>query len=133
MSHWHELTAKVDAFFSRVEGRFGAEMQCRTGCSDCCHTRLTVTGVEAAAIRHELANPAALTGSSALVSDSTHAIMLANLAPGSTDSARDIHASIAGGRLAFMRDGGTNVALRSTECIRPRFARGNGSIPVRHW
>ena len=56
MSHWHELTAKVDAFFSRVEGRFGAEMQCRTGCSDCCHTRLTVTGVEAAAIRHELAS-----------------------------------------------------------------------------
>lgn len=26
-------------------------MQCATGCSDCCHVRLTVTAVEAAAIR----------------------------------------------------------------------------------
>lgn len=26
-------------------------MQCATGCSDCCHVRLTITAVEAAAIR----------------------------------------------------------------------------------
>jgi len=26
-------------------------MQCQTGCSDCCHVRLTITAVEAAAIR----------------------------------------------------------------------------------
>jgi len=26
-------------------------MACATGCSDCCHVRLTITGVEAAAIR----------------------------------------------------------------------------------
>jgi len=26
-------------------------MQCETGCSDCCHVRLTITAVEAAAIR----------------------------------------------------------------------------------
>ena len=26
-------------------------MQCQTGCADCCHVRLTVTAVEAAAIR----------------------------------------------------------------------------------
>lgn len=26
-------------------------MQCQTGCSDCCHVRLTITSVEAAAIR----------------------------------------------------------------------------------
>jgi Fe-S-cluster containining protein len=50
-----ELTAKVDAFFSRVEARHGGDMQCRTGCSDCCRVRLTVTGVEAAAIRDEVA------------------------------------------------------------------------------
>ncbi|MBA3818184.1 MAG: YkgJ family cysteine cluster protein [Deltaproteobacteria bacterium] len=30
-------------------------MQCQTGCSDCCHVRLTITGVEAAAIRAEIA------------------------------------------------------------------------------
>ncbi len=30
-------------------------MQCGTGCSDCCHARLSVTSVEAAAIRAEVA------------------------------------------------------------------------------
>jgi Fe-S-cluster containining protein len=51
-----ELTAKVDAFFTRVETRHGDDMQCTTGCSDCCHVRLTVTSVEAAAIRDALAS-----------------------------------------------------------------------------
>lgn len=51
MSRLGELTAKIDAFFARVEARHGDDMQCGTGCSDCCHARLTITGVEAAAIR----------------------------------------------------------------------------------
>lgn len=51
MSRLGELTAKVDAFFARVEARHGDDMQCTTGCSDCCHVRLTITGVEADAIR----------------------------------------------------------------------------------
>lgn len=51
MSRLGELHAKVDAFFARVEARHGDDMQCRTGCADCCHVRLTITGVEAAAIR----------------------------------------------------------------------------------
>jgi Fe-S-cluster containining protein len=46
-----ELTTKVDAFFARVTARHGTDMQCQTGCADCCHVRLTVTAVEAAAIR----------------------------------------------------------------------------------
>jgi Fe-S-cluster containining protein len=46
-----ELTRKVDGFFARVAERHGTDMQCATGCSDCCHVRLTVTGVEAEAIR----------------------------------------------------------------------------------
>lgn len=50
MSRYGELTAKVDAFFARVEARHGAQMQCATGCADCCRARLSVTGVEAAAI-----------------------------------------------------------------------------------
>jgi Fe-S-cluster containining protein len=45
------LTAKVDAFFERVQARHGADMQCGTGCSDCCHVRLSITTVEAGAIR----------------------------------------------------------------------------------
>ena len=60
MSRLPELTAKVDAFFARVADRHGADMQCATGCSDCCHVRLSVTGVEAAAIRALVASwPAA--------------------------------------------------------------------------
>ncbi len=55
MSRLGELHAKVDAFFARVEARHGDDMECRTGCSDCCHVRLTITGVEAAAIRAEVA------------------------------------------------------------------------------
>lgn len=55
MSRYPELAAKVDGFFTRVQARHGAEMACDTGCSHCCHTRLTVTGVEAAAITAHVA------------------------------------------------------------------------------
>ena len=55
MSRYHELAAKVDGFFARVAARHGADMQCGSGCSDCCHVRLTITAVEAAAIRDEIA------------------------------------------------------------------------------
>jgi hypothetical protein len=51
VSRYHELAAKVDGFFARVEARHGNDMQCATGCSDCCHVRLTVTSAEAAQIR----------------------------------------------------------------------------------
>jgi Fe-S-cluster containining protein len=50
MDRYRELTAKIDGFFARVQARHPAEMQCGTGCADCCHTRLSVTGVEAAAV-----------------------------------------------------------------------------------
>ena len=50
------LAAKVDGFFARVESRHGADLQCHTGCSDCCHVRLTVTAVEAAALREHVAS-----------------------------------------------------------------------------
>ncbi|MBA3394307.1 MAG: YkgJ family cysteine cluster protein [Deltaproteobacteria bacterium] len=55
MSRLVELTAKIDAFFDRVEARHGDDMRCQTGCSDCCHVRLTITEVEAAAIRSAVA------------------------------------------------------------------------------
>ena len=55
MSRYPEVAAKVDAFFERVEKRHGSEMQCHTGCSDCCNARLTITLAEAAAIEGELA------------------------------------------------------------------------------
>ncbi len=56
MSRLPEVQAKVDAFFARVADRHGSDMQCATGCSDCCHVRLTVTLVEADAIRAEVAS-----------------------------------------------------------------------------
>jgi hypothetical protein len=51
VSRFGELTRKVDAFFTRVVDRHGDDMACGTGCSDCCHVRLTITRVEAGAIR----------------------------------------------------------------------------------
>ena len=51
MSRYHELAAKVDEFFARVEDRHGHDMQCASGCSDCCHVRLSVTPAEAHQIR----------------------------------------------------------------------------------
>jgi Fe-S-cluster containining protein len=55
VSRYHELAAKVDGFFARVTSRHGDDMQCGSGCSDCCHVRLTVTHAEAAAIRAHVA------------------------------------------------------------------------------
>jgi Fe-S-cluster containining protein len=54
MSRYPEVAAKVDAFFARVEARHGSDLQCSTGCHDCCHVRLTVTRAEAQAIADEL-------------------------------------------------------------------------------
>ncbi|HEY4060164.1 MAG TPA: YkgJ family cysteine cluster protein [Kofleriaceae bacterium] len=54
MSRLGELQAKVDAFFTRTQDRHGDDMQCTTGCSDCCHVRLTITTVEALAIWEHL-------------------------------------------------------------------------------
>jgi Fe-S-cluster containining protein len=50
MSRYPELAAKVDAFFARVMARHGQDMACNSGCSHCCHARLSITGVEADAI-----------------------------------------------------------------------------------
>lgn len=54
MSRYPELAAKVDAFFERVQARHVADMRCGSGCSHCCHVRLTVTTVEAQAICDEV-------------------------------------------------------------------------------
>jgi len=51
VSRLGELTSKIDLFFTRVEQRHPDDMKCRTGCSDCCHVRLSITRVEAEAIR----------------------------------------------------------------------------------
>jgi Fe-S-cluster containining protein len=55
VSRLADVQTKVDTFFARVEQRHGDDMQCRTGCSDCCRVRLTITSIEATAIRDEVA------------------------------------------------------------------------------
>lgn len=55
VDRYRELTGKVDAFFARVEARHGTDMRCAAGCDLCCHDRLTITTVEADAIRAHLA------------------------------------------------------------------------------
>jgi uncharacterized protein len=60
MGRLDPLATKVDAFFARVSERHGADMQCASGCADCCHVELTITEIEAAAIRALVASwPAA--------------------------------------------------------------------------
>ena len=56
MSRYPELATKVDAFFARVQARHGEDMRCNTGCHHCCHVRLSITRVEADAIRAEVAS-----------------------------------------------------------------------------
>lgn len=48
------LVAKVDAFERAVRERRAAAMQCRSGCSACCHVELTVCEVEAARLGEAL-------------------------------------------------------------------------------
>ena len=77
MNRLAELTRKVDAFFVRVAERHGGDMQCATGCSDCCHVRLTITEVEAAAIRaHVAAWPAQRRRALALTGPADHCAAL---------------------------------------------------------
>jgi Fe-S-cluster containining protein len=52
---YRALATKVDAFFARVAARHPGDLQCGTGCADCCHARLTVTAVEARAIEQHVA------------------------------------------------------------------------------
>jgi hypothetical protein len=51
-----ELVSKVDAFVARVSERHASDLRCAPGCASCCHVRLTVCGVEAAAVRAHLAS-----------------------------------------------------------------------------
>lgn len=52
--HYDELSRKVDAFFARVDSRHPGEVACASGCTDCCKPGLSITGVEALAIREAL-------------------------------------------------------------------------------
>jgi uncharacterized protein len=51
VSRYLDVATKVDEFFARVHARHPRDMQCESGCSDCCVVRLTITKVEADAIR----------------------------------------------------------------------------------
>ena len=61
-ARYRELTAKVDAFFGRVAERHGAQLQCTSGCADCCHAELGVSAIEADAVRTAVAALPTATG-----------------------------------------------------------------------
>jgi Fe-S-cluster containining protein len=42
LKSYQDLVEKVDAFFCRVAGRYGAEMRCAPGCDDCCRRCLSL-------------------------------------------------------------------------------------------
>lgn len=54
VARYPELVDKVDAFFARVMARHADRMQCGAGCDDCCRQQLSITTVEADAIRAAL-------------------------------------------------------------------------------
>jgi len=58
-SEYRALQAKVDAFADATAARRAADLQCRAGCASCCHVWLTVSPVEAQAVRGALAALAA--------------------------------------------------------------------------
>lgn len=54
-TEYDALVAKVSAFVAAAETRRRAALQCHKGCASCCHAWLTVSAVEASAIRGALA------------------------------------------------------------------------------
>jgi hypothetical protein len=54
LAEYEELRSKVDAFADAARERSGAAMRCGRGCSACCAADLTVSPVEAEAIRRAL-------------------------------------------------------------------------------
>ena len=55
LGDYRGLVKKVDGFFARVQTRYRADMQCGAGCWDCCQSSLTVSPLEAEALRQFLA------------------------------------------------------------------------------
>ena len=55
-SPYLRLLGKVDTFFASVYDSYPDRMQCGPGCSDCCHSRFSVTSVEADYIAEGLAS-----------------------------------------------------------------------------
>ncbi len=55
MEEYVQIAGLVDAEFARNRARFGARMQCRLGCTDCCHHLFDVDSLEARRIATHVA------------------------------------------------------------------------------
>lgn len=53
-SQYLELRGRVDEKFNEIQARFSGEMKCASGCHSCCKPGLTVSEIEAEAIREAL-------------------------------------------------------------------------------
>jgi Fe-S-cluster containining protein len=65
------LWQKIDGFVAKVQSRYPDDLACRAGCSSCCLGGLSVTSVEADAIRDHLETLDAATRSALAISAST--------------------------------------------------------------
>jgi Fe-S-cluster containining protein len=52
---WESACADIDQEFARNRRLHGDRIQCRSGCSDCCHQLFQITEIEAAVISREMA------------------------------------------------------------------------------
>lgn len=110
LARFDALCAKVDDFAARVQASHAEEMSCRAGCDGCCRTRLTVTLLEAEAIRRALAALAA--------SEPQKRTYVATLAARAVDPANP--------RCAALDDDGRCVIYAA----RPLVCRSHG-VPIR--
>lgn len=70
---YRALLTKVDEKFAEIRGHHPASLQCRLGCHSCCKPGLTLSPVEAAALRqHFDAHPEARARAKALRTEDPH-------------------------------------------------------------
>ncbi|MCS6951764.1 MAG: YkgJ family cysteine cluster protein [Bryobacterales bacterium] len=50
IGRFRQICTEVEAEFERNRRRYGARIQCRPGCADCCHQLFQITEIEAAVI-----------------------------------------------------------------------------------
>jgi Fe-S-cluster containining protein len=110
LARFDALCTKVDDFAARVQASHAEEMSCRAGCDGCCRTRLTVTLLEAEAIRRVLTALAA--------NEPQRRAYVASLAARASDPAHP--------RCAALDDDGRCVIYAA----RPLVCRSHG-VPIR--
>lgn len=109
LREYDALVAKIDLFTAAASARCRDDLQCRRGCAACCHVELSVSLVEADAIRRHL---------SGLPADVREALRL---------KAADVHPAAASPRCAML---GADSSC-AVYAARPIICRTQG-LPLRY-